>query len=237
MARAPGDNLAVMGTWPTSVDGLMAVQMDLAPRRPEPWVPPPGGVALGGCFVCYEPGPGLGGGGERAWAAATLVRPGRGAVEAVVEGRASAPYRPGLLALREGPLLEAAVGTLPERPEVVLVNATGRDHPRRAGLALHLGAVLDLPTVGVTDRALVAEGPPPERPAWSTAPLRLEGKVVGAWLRTRAGVRPVAVHPAWRTNLPVAIEVVRRAPGRMRTPGPIRLARRAARRARASASR
>jgi deoxyribonuclease V len=225
-----------MAAWPTSVDQLVAVQRALGLRRPEPWDPPPGDVVLGGCFVCFEPGPGLGGGGERAWAAASLVRPGRGAAEAVVEGRASAPYRPGLLALREGPLLEAAVRALPGRPEVVLVNATGRDHPRRAGLALHLGAVLDLPTVGVTDRALVAEGPPPERPAWSTAPLRLEREVVGVWLRTREGVRPVAVHPAWRTNVPVAIEVVRRAPGRMRTPGPIRLARRAARRARASAS-
>jgi deoxyribonuclease V len=225
-----------MGNWPNSADELMAVQRELASRSPEPWVPSRGGVVLGGCFVCYEPGPGLGRGGERAWGSATLVRPGREAVESVVEGRASAPYRPGLLALREGPLLEAAVGALPERPEVVLVNATGRDHPRRAGLALHLGAVLDLPTVGVTDRALVAEGPPPERPAWSTAPLRLEGEVVGVWLRTREGVRPVAVHSAWRTNVPVATEVVRRAPGRMRTPGPIRLARRAARRARSSAS-
>jgi deoxyribonuclease V len=214
----------------------MPVQRELASRSPEPWGPPPGDVVLGGCFVCFEPGPGLGGGGERAWAAASLVRPGREAVEAVVEGRAAAPYRPGLLALREGPLLEAAVRALPERPEVTLVNATGRDHPRRAGLALHLGAVLDLPTVGVTDRALVAEGPPPEDPAWSTAPLRLEGEVVGVWLRTREDVRPLAVHAAWRTNVPVAIEVVRRAPGRMRTPGPIRLARRAARRARASGS-
>jgi deoxyribonuclease V len=157
-------------------------------------------------------------------------------VEAVVEGRASAPYEPGLLALREGPLLEAAIRALPERPDVLLVNATGRDHPRRAGLALHLGAILDLPTVGITDRTLLARGRPPVMSAWSSTPLLLEGEVVGAWLRTRAGVRPVAVHAAWRTDVNVAMEVVRRAPGRMRTPGPIRLARQAARRARASAS-
>jgi deoxyribonuclease V len=225
-----------MTAWPNSVDELMAVQNDLARRRPDPWVPPPDDVVLAGCFVCFEPGPALGAGGERAWAVATLVRPGRGAVGAVVEGRASAPYEPGLLALREGPLLEAAVRALPERPEVLLVNATGRDHPRRAGLALHLGAVLDLPTVGVTDRTLVAEGPPPQRAAWSSAPLLHEGEVAGAWLRTREGIRPVAVHAAWRTDVDVAIEVVRRTPGRMRTPGPIRLARQAARRARASAS-
>jgi deoxyribonuclease V len=222
-----------MGTWPSSVDELMAVQDDLASRSPDPWVPPAEGLVLGGCFVCFEPAPAHRV--ERAWAAAALVRPGRGAAEAVVDGRASAPYRPGLLALREGPLLEAAVRALPERPAVVLVNATGRDHPRRAGLALHLGAILDLPTVGVTDRTLVAEGSPPDRAAWSSAPIVLEGDVVGAWLRTREGVRPVAVHAAWRTDVHVAVEVVRRAPGRMRTPGPIRLARQAARRARASA--
>jgi deoxyribonuclease V len=94
-----------MRIWPGSVDELMATQRDLATRRPGPWVPPPGHLALAGCFVCFEPGPPLCGGGERAWAAATLVRPGRGVVEVVVEGRASAPYQPGLLALREGPLL------------------------------------------------------------------------------------------------------------------------------------
>jgi deoxyribonuclease V len=219
-----------MNAWPDSADELMALQKELAHRRPEPWVPPPGDLAFGGCFVCF--GPGLGG--EQAWAAATLVRPGRESVVAVVGGSASAPYEPGLLALREGALLETAVRALPELPDALLANATGRDHPRRAGLAMHLGAVLGVPTVGVTDRTLLAEGPPPESTAGSSAPLRLEGEVVGAWFRTRDGVRPVAVHAAWRTDASVAIELVRRAPGRMRTPGPIRLARQAARRARAS---
>ena len=74
-------------------------------------------------------------------------------------GPAGGPYLPALLALREGPLLEQAVRALPIAPEVLVVNATGRDHPRRAGLALHLGAVLGVPTVGVTTRPLVAEGP------------------------------------------------------------------------------
>jgi deoxyribonuclease V len=220
-----------MSVWPSSTDELVAVQEDLADRRPEPWVPPLDDLSFGGCFVCFEPWLDE----ERAWAAASLVRPGREAVSAVVEGHAPAPYEPGLLALREGPILEAAVRALPEPPDVLLVNATGRDHPRRAGLALHLGAVVGLPTVGVTDRTLLAEGPMPPRPEGSSKPLRLDGTVVGAWLRTREGVRPLAVHAAWRTDPAAAIEVVRRAPGRMRTPGPIRLARQAARRARASA--
>ena len=63
--------------------------------------------------------------------------------------------------LAGGPLLEAAILALTERPEVLLANATGRDHPRGAGLALHLGAVLDLPSIGVTDRPLLGEGREP----------------------------------------------------------------------------
>jgi deoxyribonuclease V len=225
-----------MSAWPNSVEELVAVQNDLAFLRPDRWVPPPDEIVLAGCFVCFERGPGLGAGGKRAWAAASLVHPGRGAVDAAVEGRALAPYRAGLLALREGPLLEAAVRALPERPDVLLVNATGRDHPRKAGLALHLGAVLDLPSVGVTDRTLAAEGQAPATAAWSSAPLLLEGELVGAWLRTRERVRPVAVHAAWCTDVSGAIQVVRRAPGGTRTPGPIRFARQVARRARSSAS-
>ncbi len=138
-----------------------------------------------------------------------------------------------MLALREGALLEAAVRALPQPPDVLLVDATGRDHPQRAGLALHLGAVLDLPTVGVTHRPLVAEGewPPDERGARS--PLTVDGELVGYWLRTRAGTRPLAAHAAWRTDPETAAEVVF-ATCRARTPEPLRQARRRAREARAA---
>ena len=217
--------------WPRAPAALLVAQQELAGLRPEPWSLPGADLPLGGCFVCFAPGRGW----ERAWAAAVLMRPGREPVETVIGGRAGAAYTPGLLALREGPLLEEAVRALPAAPGVLLVNATGLDHPRRAGLALHLGAALDLPTVGVTDRTLVASGALPGPAAGASSPLVLGGDVVGFWLRTRAGVRPVAVHAAWRTDPRTAVDVVRRAPGRMRTPGPIRLARRAARRARADA--
>jgi deoxyribonuclease V len=65
-----------------------------------------------------------------------------------VSGSAGGPYRPALLALREGPLLERAVRALPITPEVLVVNATGRDHPRRAGLALQLGWCSGCPRSG-----------------------------------------------------------------------------------------
>jgi len=149
-----------------------------------------------------------------------------------VPGRAGAPYEPGLLALREGALLEAVVRALPERPDVLLVDATGRDHPRRAGLALQLGAVLELPTVGVTHRPLAAEGEWPADERGARSPLLLGGELVGYWLRTRAGTRSLAVHAAWRTDPDTAATVVLSA-SRARTPEPLRRARRRAREARA----
>jgi deoxyribonuclease V len=142
-----------------------------------------------------------------------------------VSGPAGGAYRPALLALREGPLLEQAVRALPITPEVLVVNATGRDHPRRAGLALHLGAVLGLPTVGITSRPLVAQGAWPVDQRAATARLRLGGEVVGYWVRTRAGARPVAVHAAWQTDAQAAVQVVLAPTRRARAPEPLRRAR------------
>ena len=213
--------------WPRSVDELIDVQRALAVAEPPPWRGP--ATTIGGCAIRFprgESGPGHAG--DPAWAAAVA-----GTAESVVCGEAGAPYEPGLLALREGPLLEAAVRRA--MPDVLLVDATGRDHPRRAGLALHLGAVLDLPTVGVTHRALIAEGEWPDDVHGASSPLLLDGEPVGAWLRTRRGSRPLAIHAGWRTTTAVAVEVVLAALGRHRTPEPLRRARRLARVARGSA--
>jgi deoxyribonuclease V len=154
-----------------------------------------------------------------------------------VRGKAGALYRPGLLALREGRLLETAVRALPGEPEVVIANATGRDHPRGAGLAVHLGAVLDLPSVGVTDRPLLAVGAEGGPNRGAASPLLLEGAEVARLLRTRLGARPLVVHPGWRTDLDTAVSVVLAAIRRARTPEPLRRARREARRARAAEER
>jgi deoxyribonuclease V len=149
-----------------------------------------------------------------------------------ISGTASAPYLPGLMALRLGSLMEQAIRALSRRPDILLLDATAGDHPRRAGLALHLGAQLDIPTIGVTHRPLVASGewPPDQRGAASL--LRIGDSVVGCWLRTQTGVRPVAIHPAWRIDLDTAVEVIIRLTSRHRTPEPLRRARHLARRAR-----
>ena len=217
-------------------DRLVAVQRRLAASEPVAWRPSASRLLVAGCFVCFPRGKkGAGAEGEPAWAAAVLTDGRRLISSAVAVGRAGAPYEPGLLALREGPVLEAAVRALPDAPDVLLVNATGRDHPRRAGLALHLGAVLDLPSVGVTDRPLVATGHEPAGERGARSPLLLEGKEVGCLLRTRQGARPLAVHVAWRTDVDAAVKVVLRSLKRARSPAPLRLARRLAREARGRA--
>jgi deoxyribonuclease V len=104
---------------------------------------------------------------------------GRVLATAGVRAREEVPYMPGHLALQRGPLLEAAVRELEPTPDILLVNATGRDHPRRAGLALHLGAVLELITVGVTDYPLVATAQEPGPEEGATAPSRSTERSLG----------------------------------------------------------
>src|SRR5436309_15477949 len=113
--------------WPVTADALVAAQRELASARPEPWRPSDGARAVAGCFVCFTRGRvGPGAAGEPGWAAAALLVGHEHARIAVVNGHAAAPYVAGLLGLRDGPLLEAAVRRLPARPEVLLVHAPAR---------------------------------------------------------------------------------------------------------------
>jgi deoxyribonuclease V len=222
-----------MTTWPATADELTQLQQALGEMTPGRWQPPTTVLRIGACFVCFEGVHGAGAAGDRGFAGAAVTYRRRLLAGVSSSGSAGGPYLPTLLALREGPLLEQAARALPLAPEVLLVNATGRDHPRRAGLALHLGAVLGVPTVGVTTRPLVAQGawPPDQRAA--TEPLLLGGEVVGCWVRTRAGAKPVAVHAAWQTDPEHAVQVVLAATRRARTPEPLRRARTLARTRRA----
>ena len=214
---------------------LIAEQRRIAALEPVAWTVPGAGYGVGGCFVAFQRGIiGRGRCGDRCWAAAAVWRGGRVTGESVLAGTAGAPYEPGLLFLREGKLLLAAIRMLPALPAVLLVNGTGRDHPRGAGLAVHLGMVLDLPTVGITDRPLLAVGEKPAPEAGNAASLTLEGKPAGYRLRPRKGVRSIVVHAGWRTGPDVALAVARTVLHRARTPEPIRLARQLARRARSA---
>jgi deoxyribonuclease V len=218
-------------TWPSSAEALAAEQARLAGLAPPPWTPPPRAVRLAACAVVF----GRGGRDDLAWAAAAVEEGHRIVASSTRLAPVGAPFQPGRLALREGPILEAAVRGLAILPDVVVVAAAGRDHPRGAGLALQLGAVLGLPTVGVTDDPLVAAGAEPDRAWGARAPLRIGDAVVAYRLRTRGGTRPVVAHAAWRTSPEVAAEVVLGGCALARWPEALRAARRLARELRAAA--
>jgi deoxyribonuclease V len=113
---------------------------------------------------------------------------------ALVEGRVTFPYVPGLLAFRELPPVMAALEKLTHRPQLLVCDGYGLAHPRRAGLAVHLGVLTGLPCFGVAKTPFVFGHQGVGRPRGASAPLTTEdGEVVGRALRTHSGVKPVFV--------------------------------------------
>jgi len=155
---------------------------------------------------------------------------------ATASRRMDRPYQPGLLALSAGPLFEEVVRSLSPRPDVVLVNAAGHDHPRGAGLAIQLGAALDMPTVGITDRPIIAVATEPWHKRGSWSPLYVGEHLVGYRLRTLANAHPITAHAAWRTSPDLARDVVLETVRRARIPEPMQLARQLAKQFRAESA-
>lgn len=142
--------------------------------------------------------------------------------EAVVPARF--PYIPGLLSFRELPALAAAFERLRHRPQVVLCDGQGIAHPRRFGLASHLGVLLDLPSIGCAKSRLIGTHPEPGRRRGDQTPLRDGRETIGAVLRTREAVRPVYVSIGHRASLADAVRLVLRCGVGYRLPEPIRRA-------------
>ena len=139
-------------------------------------------------------------------------------------GHAAFPYVPGLLAFRELPTLLAACEQLSPPPDLVLCDAHGIAHPRRFGVASHLGYCLDLPSVGCARSRLVGEHGPVGEPRGSWAWLTDGGQRVGAVVRTRTGVKPVFVSPGFSVMVSDAVEIVLATTAGYRMPEPIRQA-------------
>lgn len=144
--------------------------------------------------------------------------------QAVAERPVAFPYIPGLLSFRELPAVLAALAQLAEPPDLVLVDGQGVAHPRRFGIACHLGVVTGLPCVGVAKTRLlgVHDSVADRRGAW--VPLYDRGEVVGAVLRSRVGVRPIYVSVGHRLNLESAVAWVMACVGRYRLPQTTRAA-------------
>ena len=139
-------------------------------------------------------------------AVAVLEYPGLALVEQVVVRVATTfPYVPGLLSFREAPAVLAAFEEIRVAPDLILYDGQGIAHPRRFGIASHVGLLLDCPSIGVAKSRLVGEHrmPATRRGAWT--PLRDAGEVIGAVLRTRAGVKPLYVSIGHRVSLETAV--------------------------------
>jgi deoxyribonuclease V len=134
------------------------------------------------------------------------------------------PYVPGLLTFRELPALCDAYERLSREPDLILVDGQGLAHPRRIGIASHLGLELDRPSVGCGKTLLVGEHRVPGERRGARTRLVHEDEVIGACLRTQTGVRPVYVSIGHRVDLPFGVRIILRCASRYRLPEPIRAA-------------
>ncbi len=138
------------------------------------------------------------------------------------------PYIPGLLSFREGPVLETAFAKLQAEPDVLIFDGMGRAHPRRIGIAAHMGLWLQKPTIGCGKTLLTGHfsEPPNERGAYSDLIDRNE--VIGAVLRTKVNVKPVFISVGHLADLETSIRLVMACTSKYRLPDPIRAAHNAA---------
>ncbi|WP_043529988.1 deoxyribonuclease V [Litchfieldella xinjiangensis] len=134
------------------------------------------------------------------------------------------PYIPGLLSFREIPAALEAFNKLSATPDLVMVDGQGIAHPRRLGVASHLGLWLDLPTIGVAKSILCGrhDEVPEQRGGWT--PLSHRGEVIGAALRSREKVKPIFISSGHRVSLETSLDWVVRCLGRTKLPEPTRLA-------------
>lgn len=173
-------------------------------------------------------GPEVGNGQMRAAVAVLSFPDLRMADQAVARQPVTFPYVPGLLSFRETPALLAALDKLGVTPDLLLCDGQGLAHPRRFGLACHLGVLTGIAAIGVAKSLLVGEHAPLPHARGAWRPLVHRDEVVGAALRTRDGVAPVYVSVGHRVSLETAIDYVLACAPRYRLPETTRAAHRLA---------
>lgn len=205
--------------WPTDPEQARALQRRLAASvvREDRLGPV---RRVGGLDVHYAPRAGL------AFAAAVALDAERLELEASALACAPLvfPYVPGLLSFREAPAALRALALLDPPPDLLLVDGQGLAHPRRLGVASHIGLLADLPTIGVAKSRLCGSFAEPPRSAGSWTLLREGEEVIGAVVRTRAGARPLFVSIGHRVSLATAVAWTLRLCRGYRLPEPTRLA-------------
>lgn len=218
-------NLQALNGWNLSASEAIALQRELAPQVIAQGEPSSVQLVAGvdvsiGDRAGREPGRG---------AVVVLSYPELRPVEqSVVEKQVAFPYVPGLLSFREIPVLLPAFAKLQSRPDLLLVDGQGVAHPRRIGLASHLGLLLDIPAIGCAKSRLIGRFGTLGLERGANADLVDKGEVIGAAVRTRANFNPIYVSSGHRISLAAAIDWTLRLTGRYRIPEPTRLAHQAA---------
>lgn len=138
------------------------------------------------------------------------------------------PYVPGLLSFREGPVLETAFAKLQAEPDVLIFDGMGRAHPRRIGIASHMGLWLQKPTIGCGKTLLIGHYAEPANERGAYSELIDKNEVIGAVLRTKFNVKPVYISPGHLADLATSVELIMRCTSKYRLPDPIRAAHNAA---------
>jgi deoxyribonuclease V len=205
--------------WDGNVAKARLLQTELAARvRLDDDYPPLRRVA--GVDVGFEEGGAV----TRAAAVLLDARTREPVAEVVARQPTRMPYIPGLLSFRELPAVLQALSELPESPDLVFVDGHGIAHPRRLGIAAHLGVVPGLPTIGVAKSILVGthEEVGPHR--GDRQSLEYKGEVIGCVLRSKDRIRPLIVSPGHRVSMATAPELVLAFGTKYRLPEPTRLA-------------
>jgi len=147
---------------------------------------------------------------------------------ALAQAPVAFPYVPGLLTFREGPVLEEAFAKLAHVPDVFIFDGIGYAHPRRIGLACHMGLLLGRPSVGCGKTRLCGEHEPVPTRRGATKPLIDKGETIGVALRRQSGVAPLFISPGHLADIETSAKLILRCAPRYRLPEPIRAAHRAA---------
>jgi deoxyribonuclease V len=147
-------------------------------------------------------------------------------IEEIVRiGNTNFPYIPGLLTFREGPMLLKAFSALKNHPDIAIFDGQGIAHPRKMGLATHMGILIDIPTIGCAKTLLSGAVEQPANFKGAYSYLRdKKGEIIGAAVRTRKDVRCVFVSPGYKISLKRAKEIILTCSPRFRIPQPLRLA-------------
>ncbi|HYE96929.1 MAG TPA: endonuclease V [Rubricoccaceae bacterium] len=204
--------------WDLTPSEAIAVQKQLAPLVREERLDLDSLTTVGGLDVSVRE--------DRVRAAAVVIRLAdmETVDEAIWEAPVAFPYVPGLLSFREVPALLPALEQLRAMPDAWMLDAQGRAHPRRFGLACHLGVLLDCPALGVAKTLLVGRYANLEEEKGSTVDLVHRGEVVGRAVRTREKVNPVFVSVGHRITLDDAVALALRLTGKTKLPEPTRRA-------------